>query len=120
MGSLSKFWGGCKKTFAWIKTNAAILLLSFGLIAVSVIIFCCQRRSMKALKIELALLKTQLKLEKLAVEKDVKVQQLADLKKQDKELNDALDKIKEDLTHELSPDMTEEEIAEQFKALGHI
>jgi Tfp pilus assembly protein PilN len=116
--NLSKFWGSCKKVFAWIKSNAAVLLLSFSIVAVALVVFFVERKKIKELQIELALLKTQIKLQKLATEKEIKVQQLAELKKQDKELQNRITKIETDLQNDLPAGMTEEEIASVFKELG--
>jgi len=111
-------WETCKKVFFWIKANSSILLLSAGLLSISLIIFFCQRRQLRQLQIELALLKTQMKLQKLAFEKDVQIQNIAVLKEKDKELREKLAAIEEDLKKELPDDMTEEEILKNFKELG--
>lgn len=113
-----KLWTGLKKAFVWIKANSAILLLTAALLSVSLIIFFCQRKSIRQLQIELAILKTQLKLQKLAVEKDIKIQNIIELKDKDKELREKLVKIEEDLKKELPDDMTEDEIVQKFKELG--
>ncbi len=118
MTSLSKFWDNIKKVFAWIKVHSSVILLSLSLIIVSTIIFFCQRKRLKELQIELSILKTQVKLAKLAAEKAVKVQQLAELKEQDADLQKQLAKIEEDLKQELPSDMSEEDIVSMFKELG--
>ena len=118
MQILNKFWTGCKSVFYWIKANSGILLLSVGLLGVMLIVFFCQRRSLRALRIELAVLKTKLKLEKLAVEKDIAVQNISQLKEKDKEIRDRLGKIEVDLKKDLPDDMSEEEIVTQFTVLG--
>ena len=118
MKTLSKFWAGGKKVCCWIKANSGILLLSGSLLSVTLIVFFCQRRTLRALRIELAILKTKLKLEKLAVEKDIAVQNIAALKEKDKEIRDRLLKFEADLKNELPDDMSEEEIVNSFKVLG--
>jgi hypothetical protein len=70
------------------------------------------------LRIELSILKTKLKLEKLAVENNIAVQNIADLKEKDKAIRDQLLKIEADLKQELPDDMSEEEIVKNFQALG--
>lgn len=118
MGKLKAFWAATKRVFAWIKANAAILLLSVGLLTISILIFCYDRRKIKELQLELNILKTKLKLEKLAVENAVEVEKLDELKEQDKKLQEQVQKIKEDLKQTLPEDMSEEEIAKMFAELG--
>lgn len=115
---LPKFWNKLKNCVNWIKTHSSIILLSFGLILLSSLIFFYQQRKIKQLQIELAILKAKLKLERLALENETSVNTIADLKEKDKKIEEELKKIEESLKIDLPDDMTEEDIIKKFKELG--
>ena len=109
-----------KKIWNWIKVNTKIvlsILFSVAIVIVSLLLYK-RKKDMDSMRRQLAFYKTKVEMQKLAYEYQKSIDDLADLRKDEKDLNEKLKTIEGDLSHKLKDNMSADEIVAKFKELG--
>ena len=109
-----------KKIWQWISTHTRLVLLFIVIVLLSILVLWWGRknRRIKALENELAVMNARLSVERITLAYNTKMDELAALKAKDDNVRGQLDKIQKSLEERLKPDMTAEEIAAKFRAIG--
>ena len=106
--------------WAWLKSHSKLLLLVLALVLVAVITIAWgfRNRTVRKLRRELALLQTQIKLEKIQRKYDANLEQIAAVREQNSRVEAELAEIETGLSHKLEGDLSADEIADRFRGLG--
>jgi len=108
------------EAFKWIKVNVKWVLL--GLVSILLFVVCFswyrKNRLIRKLKNEILILQAKVKLERLAVEHDVLVEKLKEIRKENAFIETGIQVIEESLQKKLESDMTADEIIAAFKKTG--
>lgn len=109
-----------KFAYAWIVRNFKLVLSVFGSTVLFVFLasWYSKNKKIRSLENELAIIRTQLELDRLAYEYKTTIGELGKLKREDADLQLELNKIEKELKIKLDSDMTAEEIVEKFKEIG--
>jgi len=107
------------KVYTWTKVNSKWVLLSSVVLLLVFLIFWWGRKNKKIRSLEnaLAILKSRVKLERLAVKHGILVEELDKLKEKDFQLKQELYEIELNLNKKLSEDMTLEEISKKLNEI---
>ena len=107
-----------KKAWAWLELNGKWVLLVGGsvILAIIGIGWFRNKKKIQDLKNEVYILKSKIKIEKLAVKHDIAVKKLMELKEREGPIKEELEKIEKQLNEKL-PDMTIEELAKRFQKI---
>ena len=109
-----------KKVWKWITTNFRYVLLGSFAVAVLILslIWGSKNRKIRSLENQLALMNARLQIDKLLIEYSIGIKELTKLRAEEQKVADKIKAIEASLTAKLAPDMTAEQIVEQFKKLG--
>jgi hypothetical protein len=104
--------------FNWIRINIKFILSFSLLILTFALIFIFQNKKIKDLKIEMLLLITKCKIEKIAAENNILIKELPKLKEKDQGIKEKIEKIESSLKEKLEENMSLEETLEKFRIVG--
>lgn len=108
-----------KKYLNWISANFKLVLTALLIIILIIFVLWWGRKNKKIKDLEnsLAMLQAKLRLQKLAVKKDIAVAELKELRKEDKTVDAKIEEIKKSLATSVESSMTAEEIAAAFREM---
>jgi hypothetical protein len=109
-----------KKFLSWLGNNFKLVLITLLILIFTLFTLWWGRKNRKIKRLEnnLAILQGKLRLQRLALKKEVAVTELKNLEQQDKELARQIDDIKLSVHRSVKDDLTVDELAELFRGMG--
>jgi hypothetical protein len=109
-----------QKFLSWLGNNFKLVLTTLLILIFTLFILWWGRKNRKIKRLEsnLAILQGKLRLQRLAIKKEVAVTELKKLEQQDKELARQIDDIKLSVNRSVQDDLTVDELAELFRGMG--